>query len=49
MRDREEQLCAGNRRIELILTAIPMGVSPEEIRRVLGRAISASKCVQKTW
>lgn len=34
-------VCAGNRRVELILTAVPMGVNPEEIWPVLGKAISA--------
>ena len=32
---------AGNRSVELILTAVPMGVNPEEIWPVLGRAIGA--------
>ncbi|MGI6307163.1 MAG: 5-methylcytosine restriction system specificity protein McrC [Dethiobacteria bacterium] len=32
---------AGSRRVELILTAVPMGVNPEEIWPELGRAISA--------
>ncbi len=32
---------AGNRRVELILTAVPMGINPEEIWPELRRAISA--------
>lgn len=32
---------AGTRRVDLILTAVPMGIKPEEICLVLGRALSA--------
>jgi hypothetical protein len=31
---------AGNRQVELILTAFPMGVDPEEIEPVLSQALA---------